>query len=79
MAMFLRRVLGFLGKESRQCGPANGMNYTHTELEADPVLKARIIAERRAVWDAGVFKPKTQCTDSSGRSEHSPAAPMSGK
>jgi hypothetical protein len=39
-----------------------GSSYTHSELEADPALAAIVWAQRRAVWDCEVFRPKAQRT-----------------
>jgi hypothetical protein len=50
--------------ESKLPKPHNGMNYSHSELEADHALRARVKAQRAAAWDAGVIRQTIQCTDS---------------
>jgi hypothetical protein len=42
---------------------ASGYSYTCSELDADPALAAVVRAQRRAVWDRDVFRPKVQRTD----------------
>lgn len=57
--------------------PLNGCSYTRSELDADPILKQRILAERRAVWDSRTIKPKAQHTDSSDNSGQKSEVPTS--
>jgi len=44
-------------------------SFTHSELEADPALAAVVWAQRRAVWDCDIFRPKVQHTDTQDSSK----------
>jgi hypothetical protein len=44
-------------------------SYTHDELKADSALRARVLAERKSVWDQGAVKPKVPRTGNSDRNK----------
>jgi hypothetical protein len=57
--------------------PLNGCSYSAPELNADADLKQRIQAERRAVWDSVINRPKAQQTDSLNKSAPKPEVVVS--